>query len=125
MLSTFEQVGLKHVPFWQARDIAFLTEARNERRFQLESVQICDMFPQTSHVESVAVLRRKNTTLPGYVRPALKRQRKKLKPQKIQKQIVPTADLPWIDGGNPELDRRSAKQGGRGKLDVLGTELPG
>jgi len=45
-------------PPLQARDLKQLCNPANPRHFTLESVQICDMFPQTSHVESVAVLRR-------------------------------------------------------------------
>lgn len=110
----------------QARDIATLTEPTDERAFWLESVQICDMFPQTSHVESVAVLRREARQLPGYVKPS-KKERKKLKPQKIQKQVVPTADLPWVDGGNPDTVRSKATGKAAGtKFDsILGVLLPG
>ena len=42
----------------QARDLKQLCSVSNEDAFRLESMQICDMFPQTTHVESVAVLQR-------------------------------------------------------------------
>ena len=42
----------------QARDLDFLCHTKDRRTWALESVQLCDMFPQTSHSESIAVLRR-------------------------------------------------------------------
>ena len=41
----------------QARDIQLLCQA--EAGYEVASVQICDMFPQTAEVESVVVLKRK------------------------------------------------------------------
>ncbi|KAK2850612.1 hypothetical protein FQN49_005491 [Arthroderma sp. PD_2] len=40
----------------QARDVGFLTEGKNGVRYNIESIRGFDFFPQTSHVESVAVL---------------------------------------------------------------------
>lgn len=37
----------------------------DKRAFVLESVQLCDMFPQTSHTETIAVLRRDVTWVVG------------------------------------------------------------
>ena len=41
----------------QARDIQRLCQA--EAGYEVSSVQICDMFPQTAEVESVVILKRK------------------------------------------------------------------
>ena len=42
----------------QARDVGFLVEGAGTTRYEIESLQGFDFFPQTGHVESVAVLRR-------------------------------------------------------------------
>ncbi|MCJ1403683.1 tRNA(m5U54)methyltransferase [Xylographa trunciseda] len=42
----------------QARDIGVLVEGRNGCRYSLESLRGFDFFPQTSHVEGVAILNR-------------------------------------------------------------------
>ena len=45
-------------PATQARDLLKLCDGKQERPFQLQYVQPVDMFPQTHHIETVALLRR-------------------------------------------------------------------
>jgi 23S rRNA (uracil1939-C5)-methyltransferase len=45
-------------PATQARDLHKLCDERQDRPFGLEYVQPVDMFPQTHHIETVALLRR-------------------------------------------------------------------
>ena len=85
-----------HVWWLQARDIALLMDPARSRPYTLESVQVCDMFPQTAHVESIAVLRREED-LPEY-KPLGRKEKRKFKPQRLHKAQVPSADLPWVDG---------------------------
>ena len=42
----------------QARDVGFLVEGKKNARYGIESLQGFDFFPQTSHVEAVAILQR-------------------------------------------------------------------
>ena len=42
----------------QARDVGVLVEGAGDRRYEIESLQGFDFFPQTGHVEGVAVLNR-------------------------------------------------------------------
>ena len=46
-------------PATQARDLQKLCDVRNDGPFELQYVQPVDMFPQTHHIEMVALLRRR------------------------------------------------------------------
>lgn len=45
-------------PATQARDLHKLCDEQQDRPFSLEYVQPVDMFPQTHHIETLALLRR-------------------------------------------------------------------
>ena len=45
-------------PATQARDVQKLCDEQQKGAFQLQFVQPVDMFPQTHHIETVALLRR-------------------------------------------------------------------
>lgn len=47
----------------QARDVGVLVEGLGQCRYKIESLQGFDFFPQTSHVEGVAVLSRSDKKL--------------------------------------------------------------
>lgn len=49
----------------QARDVGVLVEGTEDCRYTMESLQGFDFFPQTGHVESVAILHRLNQTQYG------------------------------------------------------------
>ena len=42
----------------QARDVGILVEGLGDVKYEIESLQGFDFFPQTGHVESVAILAR-------------------------------------------------------------------
>lgn len=45
-------------PATQARDLQKLCDPQHDRPFRLQHVQPVDMFPQTHHIETVALLNR-------------------------------------------------------------------